>query len=138
MEQRTTDSASRIFGVFLVDFVIGISLILMACIVGELLHDNLAPDVSLLYLPCFLVALMPFMLYLRWRERMNVDWWDFLAYGSAVSFFAFTFDTLPALPHNLDTILEAFLFALVFTFVMHHWERYRSTTFPRQREPEES
>lgn len=131
------DSPRRIIGVFLVDFVIGISLILMACLVGGAAHHHFTPDIGFLYLPWFCIALVPFLLYLNWRDRMGLDWWDFLVYGSMLTLAGYIFDTLPALPLGLDTILEAFLLGLIFAFVMHNWESFRSTRLPRANQKEE-
>lgn len=117
----------RIIAVCFVDVIIGVLLIVLGCILGSALHDALTPDIRFLYGFWFIVALLPFVHYVKWRQVMNFDWWDVLVHGGMVFFAMSLAGTLP----QILIPFEAMLRISIIVFVASRWEKYRETTFPR-------
>ncbi len=113
----------RIIGEFFIDFFVGMGLILLACILSSTIHHTFIPNLDFLYLVWFTVAMLPFVIYARWREKLNFDLWDVLIYGVVVFTKSLSSHFLPAV---FDMALVPIVFAALF-----QWEAFRSKSFPR-------
>ena len=103
------------------------ALILLACVLGATVHHALTPNLDFFYLPWFMVAMLPFLLYLRWRQKLNCDWWDFWVYGAAVFAKQVFSKTLPTLPDTILVLMQA----AILTIIAFNWEKFRRKSFPR-------
>ena len=117
----------RIIGEFLVDFFISIALFLLACLLSGAAQKFFTPDLIFLYGLWFMLAMLPLIFYVRWRQKLNFDLWDFLVYGGAAfvsGLFAQFFPTLPSI--GLALVAAAIVWIVAFS-----WEKYRAKNFPR-------